>query len=501
MYKTFAYTNHTVLPEALEKWSTRLLGNLLPRHLDLIYLINFFFLEKVKKRFPGDDHRVGRMSIIEEGDDKKVRMAFLSIVCSHTVNGVAALHSELLRKTIFKDFDEMFPGKLQNKTNGVTPRRWIHACNPGLSQLISDRIGPLDEWLTNLTSLRELAAYSTEDEFVERFIEVKIENKKKLQKWVKDKTGIDIPVNAIYDIMVKRMHEYKRQLMNVFYIIYRYLAIKETPASERHSKFVPRVVMIGGKAAPGYASAKAVIKLINNVAAKVNNDSDIGDLLKVVFLPNYCVSAAQIIIPAAELSQHISTAGTEASGTSNMKFIMNGSLIIGTMDGANVEIAEELGAHNMFIFGALVPEVDLFRKQINEGRRDYIGSRLKRVFDTIRNGTFGDLSVCSGLLYNLENGGDHYCVCLDFYPYITAQEKVDQTYRDYKKWTKMAIEGIAFSGKFSSDRTIQEYCTDIWKVEAVSIPKPTLNPQARVRSFANLSEAVQDESRATNGSH
>ena len=237
---------------------------------------------------------------------------------------------------------------------------------------------------------------------------------------MKEKTGIVIPVNAIYDIMVKRMHEYKRQLMNVFYIIYRYLAIKDTPAGERQNRFVPRVVMIGGKAAPGYVAAKAVIKLINNVANKVNNDPDIGDLLKVVFLPNYCVSAAQIIIPAAELSQHISTAGTEASGTSNMKFIMNGSLIIGTMDGANVEIAEELGAHNMFIFGALVPEVDLFRKQLHEGRRDYIGSRLKRVFDSIRNGTFGDLSVCSGLLYSLENGNDHYCLCLDFYPYITA---------------------------------------------------------------------------------
>lgn len=233
VYKTFAYTNHTVLPEALEKWSVRLIGNLLPRHLDLIYLINFFFLEKVKKRWPGDDARLSRMSIIEEGDDKKVRMAFLSIICSHTVNGVAALHSDLLRKTIFKDFDEMFPGKIQNKTNGVTPRRWIHACNPGLSELISQTIGPLDEWITNLTSLRELSAYATEDAFVEKFIEVKVQNKLKLKQFVKERTGIDIPVNALYDIMVKRMHEYKRQLMNIFYVIYRYLSIKETPAHER----------------------------------------------------------------------------------------------------------------------------------------------------------------------------------------------------------------------------------------------------------------------------
>lgn len=276
--------------------------------------------------------------------------------------------------------------------------------------------------------------------------------------------------------------------MNILYVIHRYLQIKETPQHERQQKFVPRVVMIGGKAAPGYVNAKAIIKLFNNVAQKVNNDHDVGDLLKVVFLTNYCVSAAQIIIPGAELSQHISTAGTEASGTSNMKFVMNGSLIIGTMDGANVEIAEEIGAHNMFIFGANVPEVDKFRSEIHNGRRDYIGSRLRKVFDTIRNGTFGDVSVIHGMLYSIENGGDHYCTCLDFYPYITAQEKVDETYRDQKKWNKMAIEGIAYSGKFSSDRTIQEYCTEIWKVSPVSIPKPTTNANARVRSFANLAE-------------
>lgn len=282
-----------MLPEALEKWSVKLIGNLLPRHLDLIYLINFFFLEKVKKQFPGDNHRLGRMSIIEEGDEKKVRMANLSIICSHTVNGVAALHSELLKKTIFKDFDEMFPGKLINKTNGVTPRRWLHCCNPGLSSLISDTImDDHTEWISNLTSLRELSAFSEDNSFVERFIKVKDSNKARLQQWVKEHTGIVIPLNALYDVMVKRIHEYKRQFMNILYVIHRYFQIKETPAHDRSSKFVPRVVMIGGKAAPGYANAKAVIKLINNVANKVNNDPDIGDLLKVVFLPNYCVSAA-----------------------------------------------------------------------------------------------------------------------------------------------------------------------------------------------------------------
>lgn len=267
MYKTFAYTNHTVLPEALEKWSVKLIGNLLPRHLDLIYLINHFFLEKVKKRFPGDDARVARMSIVEEGEEKKIRMAFLSIICSHTVNGVAALHSDLLKKTIFKDFDEMFPGKLINKTNGVTPRRWILCCNPELSSLISETImEDPTEWVTNLTSLRELSAYSTDDAFITKFLKVKEANKNKLKIWVKEHTGIDIPLNALYDVMVKRIHEYKRQFMNILYVIYRYLQIKETPAHERQHKFVPRVVMIGGKAAPGYANAKAIIKLINSVA-------------------------------------------------------------------------------------------------------------------------------------------------------------------------------------------------------------------------------------------
>ena len=292
MYNSFAYTNHTVLPEALEKWSVGLIGNLLPRHLDLIYLINHFFLEKVKKRFPNDEVKTMRMSIIEEGYDKKVRMAFLSIVCSHTVNGVAALHSELLKQTIFKDFHEMFPGKLQNKTNGVTPRRWLYACNPKLTELISDTIGPADEWITNLTSLRELSAYSTDEKFVQKFIAMKIDRKILLQQWVKKNTGIDIPTSALYDVMVKRIHEYKRQLMNILYVIHRYLNIKDTPVHLRKEKFPPRVVMIGGKAAPAYANAKGIIKLINAVGNKINHDHEIGDLLKVVFLPNYCVSAA-----------------------------------------------------------------------------------------------------------------------------------------------------------------------------------------------------------------
>lgn len=302
-----------------------------------------------------------RMSLIEEGYPKKIRMAYLSIVCSHTVNGVAALHSQLLKETIFKEFDQLYPGKLQNKTNGVTPRRWIHCCNPALSELISDTLGGIDEWITSLDNLQQLKPYAGDKNFVKQFQAIKRANKAKLQKWVKEQTGYDIPLDALYDIQVKRIHEYKRQLMNILYVIHRYLSILDTPQHERRSKFPPRVVMIGGKAAPGYHNAKAFIKLITAVSAKVNADHSIGDLLKVIFLPNYNVSSAQIIIPAAELSQHISTAGTEASGTSNMKFVMNGGLIIGTMDGANVEIAEEIGESNMFIFGERVDGVNRIR--------------------------------------------------------------------------------------------------------------------------------------------
>ena len=299
-----------------------------------------------------------------------------------------------------------------------------------------------------------------------------------------------MPVDSLFDIQVKRIHEYKRQLMNILYVIYRYLTILDTPQHERKNKFVPRVVMIGGKAAPGYHNAKAIIKLITAVSEKVNNDNTVGDLLKVVFLPNYNVSSAQVIIPAAELSQHISTAGTEASGTSNMKFVMNGCLIIGTMDGANVEIAEEIGEENMFIFGERVEGVEKIRKEMWEGKRGYVGTRLKRVFDTIKSGFFGDTGVIHPILDGLADGGDHYITCFDFYSYVEAQEKVDQTYKNYRKWTEMAIIGIAKSGKFSSDRTIAEYCADIWDTQPVPVPHPSTNPNTRVKSFANLADAA-----------
>jgi starch phosphorylase len=414
-------------------------------------------------------------------------MAFLSIVCSHNVNGVAAIHSQILKDTIFKEFDEMFPGMIQNKTNGVTPRRWIHCCNPGLSALISDQIGPVEDWITELDSIREIAGLSGDHDFQAKFNAIKLQNKINLKNWVKERTGIDIPTDALYDIQVKRIHEYKRQIMNVFYVIHRYLTIKDTPAHERADKFVPRVIMIGGKSAPGYYNAKCIIKMFNNVADKINNDPDVGDLLKCVFLPNYNVSSAQIIIPAAELSQHISTAGTEASGTSNMKFVMNGCLIIGTMDGANVEIAEEIGEENMFIFGARVEKVNGLREEMHNGKKDYAGSRLMRVFKNLKSGTFGDLSLAHGMLDSLLSY-DHYLNCHDFYSYIEAQERVDKTYKNQHLWTKMAIEGVAKSGKFSSDRTIREYCNDIWKIEGQPIPKPTKESGSRVHSHANLSD-------------
>lgn len=487
-HKTFSYTNHTVLPEALEKWSVELIGRLLPRHLELIYLINHIYIGKLKQKYPGDGEKIGRMSLVEEGWPKKIRMAYLCIVCSHTVNGVAALHSQLLKATIFKEFDHLYPGKIQNKTNGVTPRRWIHCCNPKLSDLISDTLGGVDEWITSLDNLNQLKPYASDKSFQEKFIAIKKENKAKLAAWVKEKTGFEISCDAMFDIQVKRIHEYKRQLMNILYVIHRYLTILDTPQHERRNKFVPRVVMVGGKAAPGYHNAKAIIKLITAVSFKVNNDPQIGDLLKVIFLPNYNVSSAQIIIPAAELSQHISTAGTEASGTSNMKFVMNGGLIIGTMDGANVEIAEEIGEKNMFIFGERVEGVNKIRKQLYEGKRNYLGAKLNRVFETVKSGFFGDTQIIHPILDGLADGGDHYITCFDFYSYIDAQNVVDATYRDYRKWTQMAIEGIAFSGKFSSDRTISEYCNEIWDIEPVPVPHPSTNPQARTRSFANLAE-------------
>ncbi|TNV86445.1 hypothetical protein FGO68_gene14037 [Halteria grandinella] len=490
---TFGYTNHTVLPEALEKWSVNMLQSLLPRHMDLIFFINQIFLEEVKRRFPGDGRRLEVVSMIEGWEDKRVRMANVAIVCSHHVNGVAALHTQILKASVFKDFYEIFPDKFLNMTNGVTPRRWLYCCNPGLAQLISDTINNDDDWVTDMRMVEEIAAYADEQGFVDKFKQVKVDCKKQLQHYIEKTQGIHIRLDAMYDVLVKRIHEYKRQLMDILYIIHRYLQILGMNEEQRRN-VVPRVVFIGGKAAPGYKDAKGFIKLINSVADRINNDKSINDLIKVVFFKNYCVSNAQIIIPAADLSQHISTAGTEASGTSNMKFTMNGALIIGTMDGANVEIAQEIGKENMFVFGADVHEVDRYRAQTDEYRKGRLDGRLRNAFRAIYEGKFGALNDdIKGYLNRIEAGSDHYCLSLDFASYVEAQERADRTYRDQALWNKMAIIGIAKSGKFSSDRTIQEYCAQIWKITPKRIPNPADKPQNRVRSFPNLTQLVQNK--------
>lgn len=360
VYKTFSYTNHTVLPEALEKWGVDLLGSLLPRHLEIIYLVNMIFLEKVASKFPGDHRRMNAMSAVEEHDGiKRIRMANLSIIGSHTVNGVARLHSDLLITDLFKDHYEMRPKKFINMTNGVTPRRWLRACNPQLAALYDRLIGS-DSWVLEMDQLRVLETKTDDSLLLVEFMRIKRENKVRLMNWVREHCNIEINPDSMFDIQVKRIHEYKRQFMNILYVIYRYLLLKDLP-SEGRKKFVPRTVFFGGKAAPGYLVAKAVIKLINSVAEVVNHDTDTNHWLKVVYLPNYNVSSAEIIIPASDISEHISTAGTEASGTSNMKFVMNGGLIIGTWDGANVEIGEEVGLDNIFVFGARVDEIDKLR--------------------------------------------------------------------------------------------------------------------------------------------
>lgn len=483
MHGAFSYTNHTVLPEALEKWSVGLLGHLLPRHLEIIYLINHLFMEQIAEKFPGDFEKMTAMSLIEEGDHKKVRMANLAILCSHKVNGVAALHTKLLKETIFKSFDEYFPKKIENKTNGVTPRRWIHCANPKLSTLISETLGE-SEWIQDLDRIETLENFADDKDVIKQWAQIKHDNKAVLAEFIKKETGYTVPTDALYDVQIKRIHEYKRQLMNILYIIHRYLAIKDMTLEERE-QVTPRVVIFGGKAAPGYHNAKAIIKLIGAVSKTVNNDEEVGDILKVIFYPNYCVSAAEKIIPAAELSQHISTAGMEASGTSNMKFVMNGCLIIGTMDGANVEIAEEIGEDNMFIFGARVEEVEDLRSKISSGEKKTLNKPLQRVFDAILSGVFGDVKIIHNIIGDLKEGRDYYLVTSDFNSYIKAQNKVDECYRNPLLWNQMSITGVAKSFKFSSDRTITEYCESIWNVERVPIPTPS--DTERVRSFSNIS--------------
>ncbi|CAI7920425.1 unnamed protein product [Closterium sp. NIES-53] len=464
--KVFAFTNHTVLPEALEKWPVSLMESLLPRHMQIIYQINFEFMQMVKSRFGDDFSRSSRMSIIEEGDVKNVRMANLAIVASESVNGVAAIHSELIKQTIFKEFYELWPHKFQNKTNGVTQRRWLAFCNPGLRDLADEVVGS-DDWVSDLEKITALRGKAEDATFQKRWREVKQQNKQKLADVILKLTGVKVSTEALFDIQVKRIHEYKRQLLNVLSVIHRYEEIKRM-SSEDKCRVVPRVVLLGGKAAPGYEMAKRIIKLISAVGEKVNNDPAVGDLLKLVFLPDYNVSLAEIIIPASDLSQHISTAGTEASGTSNMKFAMNGGLIIGTMDGANVEIAEEIGEENMFIFGVREHEVSRLRRERPGYNPD---GRFTNAVNMIRNGQFGWVDYFAPLVQSLDGsmGGDFYLLANDFPSYLQAQAKVDETWRNKGQWEKMSILSTAGMSKFSSDRTIAEYAKDIWHVQACKL--------------------------------
>ncbi len=455
---TFSYTNHTLMPEALETWPISLFERVLPRHMQIIYEINRRFLRDVMHRHPGDSALLKRMSIISEEGERRIRMAHLAIVGSHKVNGVARIHTELMKSTIFSDFDRFFPGKIVNMTNGVTPRLWLKQANPHLSQLISSHIG--NGWPANLGELEKLAPLAENAAFRQAFREVKRASKARLASLVKARLGIEIDTDSLFDVQIKRIHEYKRQLLNLLHVVTRYNRIRKNPSAD----IVPRTVIFGGKAAPGYAMAKLIIRLINDVADIVNNDPAVNGRLKVVFIPNYDVSTALDIIPAADLSEQISTAGTEASGTGNMKLAMNGALTIGTLDGANIEIREEVGEDNIFIFGLTAEEV-----AESYDKNHPVHPEMQEALHMIGSGYFSPTDpYCYLPVVSALTQGDHYRLTADYPAYISCQERVDEAYRDRDAWSRKAILNIAKMGKFSSDRTIDQYAGEIWKVEPVS---------------------------------
>jgi len=459
--KTFSYTNHTVLPEALETWSAELIGRMLPRHLQIIFEINHRFLEDVSARYPGRTDLLRSLSLIAEGDEKQVRMSHLAIVGSHKVNGVAELHSQILQNRLFRDFHALYPGKFINVTNGITPRRWLLQANPSLSELISSVIGV--DWVRDLNQLSGLAKFAADSEFQQRWQDVRRRNKKLLARYVLRKLGVGINPATIFDMHVKRMHEYKRQLLNVLHVITLYNRIR-TESGDHH---VPRTVFFAGKAAPGYVQAKLIIKLINSVGQVVNADPRVGNALRVVFLPNYCVSQAEKLIPAADLSEQISTAGMEASGTGNMKFALNGALTIGTLDGANIEIREVVGDENFFLFGHTEDEVERMRAGGYDPVRVYEESlELKKALDMIATGYFSPESpgLFRPIIDSLLAHGDNYLVLADYESYVATQARVARAYEDTALWTRMSILNTANMGKFSSDRAIMEYARNIWNV-------------------------------------
>ncbi|HRH80569.1 MAG TPA: glycogen/starch/alpha-glucan phosphorylase [Thiobacillaceae bacterium] len=471
--KTMAYTNHTLLPEALEKWPVRVFGQLLPRLLEIIYEINARFLTDVARRWPGDNERLARMSLIEEGPEPQVRMAYLAIVGSYSVNGVAELHSDLLRQGLFRDFHELWPRKFNNKTNGVTQRRWMASANPGLARLLNETLG--EGWVTHLDRLQALAGHAEDAGFRARWHAVKRANKERLARLVRQDCQVDFHPDALFDVQVKRIHEYKRQLLNILHVIHLYARLKAGDGASDKTPWTNRCVLIGGKAAPGYFMAKRIITLICKVADMVNGDAQVEGRLKVAFLPNYRVSAMEIIAPGTDLSEQISTAGKEASGTGNMKFMMNGAATIGTLDGANIEIREELtkltgNDDNFFLFGLTAHEVEDTRRHYDPNAIIEADPDLKRVMGLLESGHFNHFEpgLFDPIIQAIRSPHDPWLVAADFRAYVDAQARAAAAYRDAERWTRMSILNTAASGKFSTDRTMQEYNEGIWKLAPVA---------------------------------
>ncbi len=461
--RSMAYTNHTLLPEALEMWSVAMFRRLLPRLLDIIYEINARFIAEVGQRWPGDNERVRRMSLIQEGADPMIRMAYLAIVGSYSVNGVAELHSRLLREGLFRDFAELWPDRFNNKTNGVTQRRWLAACNPGLAGLIGEKIG--DGWKTELDQLTGLAQYADDSVFQARWREVKQANKQRLAAQLEKNTGLKVSSEMMFDVQVKRIHEYKRQLLNVLHAIHLYDRIRRGEGDD----LVPRLIVIGGKAAPGYVMAKAIIKCINNVARVINTDPVMAGRLQLIFYPDYNVSGMETICPAADLSEQISTAGKEASGTGNMKFMMNGAVTIGTLDGANVEIREAVGAENFFLFGHTVEEIETLRGGYNPQAIIDDDPDFRRVMGLLESGHFNHFEpgIFDAVIQSIREPADPWMTAADFRSFVDAQTEAGEAYRNRSRWTRMSILNTACAGRFSTDRTMRDYNDDIWHLEPI----------------------------------